>query len=140
MKKRILILVMSFILGLSVSLGSVVFSADNITVKLNGQTLSFDVPPQLINGRTMVPMRAIFENLGATVNWEQSTQAVTSVKETTTISLTIGAPSIVINGSIKSLDTAPCVINGRTLVPVRAVSEAFNLNVDWDSATNTVII
>ena len=140
MKKRIQALVMSLILIITMSVGSVVFAADNITVKLNGQTLSFDVPPQLINGRTMVPMRAIFENLGATVNWEQSTQTVTSVKGTTTISLTIGVPSIIINGSAKALDTAPCVIDGRTLVPVRAVSEAFNLNVDWDGATNTVII
>ena len=140
MKKRIQAVVMSLILIIAMSVGSVVFATDNIAVKLNGQTLSFDVPPQLINGRTMVPMRAIFENLGATVNWEQSTQTVTSVKGTTTIRLTIGVPNIVINGSTKSLDTAPCVINERTLVPVRAVSEAFNLNVDWNGATNTVII
>lgn len=140
MKKRIQAFVMCLILIILTSVSSVVFAADNITVKLNGQTLSFDVPPQLMNGRTMVPMRAIFENLGATVNWEQSTQTVTSVKGTTTISLTIGVPGIIINGSTKALDTAPCIMNGRTLVPVRAVSEAFNLNVDWDGATNTVII
>ena len=61
MKKRIQAVVMSLILIITMSVGSVVFAADNITVKLNGQTLSFDVPPQLINGRTMVPMRKIFE-------------------------------------------------------------------------------
>lgn len=133
-------LVMSIILMLSMTAGSVVFADNNITVKLNGQILRFDVPPQLINGRTMVPMRAIFESLGATVNWDQTTQTVVSVKNSTAIKLTIGIPDIVINGNTKSLDIAPCVINGRTLVPIRAVSEAFNLNVDWDGTTNTVII
>ena len=140
MKKKFLSLVMSVFLILSMSLGNIVFADSDIAVKLNGQILSFDVPPQLVNGRTMVPMRAIFENLGATVNWEQATQTVTSIKGTTTISLTIGVPSIIINGNVKALDTAPCIIDGRTLVPVRAVSEAFNLKVDWDAVTKTVII
>lgn len=140
MKKRILLLALSFILVFSISSNGTVFAYDSISVVLNGQTLSFDVPPQLINGRTMVPVRAIFESLGATVNWESSTQTVTSAKGTTTISLTVGIPSIIINGSEKALDISPCVINGRTLVPVRAISEAFHLNVNWDDATSTVII
>ncbi len=111
-----------------------------IKVLLNGAEVGFDVHPQTISDRTMVPMRAIFEALGATVEWDGETQTVTSVKGETNISLTIGVPGIIIDGTEKALDVAPIVIDGRTLVPVRAVSEAFNLNVDWDETTKTVLI
>lgn len=111
-----------------------------IQVLLNGKEIVFDVNPQTINDRTMVPMRAIFEELGATVEWNGETQTVTSVKDDTVISLTIGVPSIIINGEEKTLDVAPVVIDSRTLVPIRAVSEAFMLNVDWDEDTKTVLI
>lgn len=141
MKKRIQALVTSIIFILSISVSNVVFAEDNITVRLNGKTLTFDVQPQIINGRTMVPMRTIFEELGATVEWEQETQTITSVKDDTTIKLTIGVPSISINQYVpRELDTAPCIVNGRALVPVRAISEAFHMNVDWDGATKTVLI
>ena len=129
------------ILSLIIALSSITaFAKDNITVKLDGTEIAFDVPPQIINGRTMVPMRAIFESLGATVNWEESTKIVTSVKGTTTISLAIDTPSIIVNGNTNPLDAPPCIIDGRTLVPVRAISEAFNLNVEWDEANKVVNI
>ena len=141
MKKRIQALVMSSVLILSTLVSSVVFAEDNIVVKLNGKILIFDVLPQVINGRTMVPMRTIFEELGATVEWEQETQTITSIKDDTTIKLTIGIPTITINEYVpRELDAAPCVVDGRTLVPVRAISEAFHMNVDWDGLTRTVSI
>lgn len=111
-----------------------------IKVLLNDKEILFDVHPQTINDRTMVPMRAIFEELGATVDWNGETQTVSSVKGDTIISLTIDVPSIIINGEEKSLDVAPVVIDGRTLVPIRAISEALMLNVDWDETTKTVLI
>lgn len=138
--KKIISVIMVIVLMLSLTTTSIAYANGGVTVKLNGSTLNFDVPPQIINGRTMVPMRAIFENLGATVEWQQTTQTVISQKGNTVISLTIGVPNIIVNGTAKTLDIAPCIINGRTLVPVRAVSEAFNLNVDWDGNTQTVII
>ncbi|MEE0944082.1 MAG: copper amine oxidase N-terminal domain-containing protein [Clostridia bacterium] len=121
------------------SLGNVVFAERGITVKLNGEALSFDVPPQVINERTMVPVRAIFEALGAVVNWEGNS-VVTSKKDDTSVSIIIGVPAITVNGVAKELDTAPCVIDNRTLVPVRAISEAYDMNVDWDAGTKTVLI
>jgi len=111
-----------------------------VRVLLDGKEIEFDVNPQTINYRTMVPMRAIFEELGASVNWDGDTQTVSSVKGDTTISLTIGVPSIIINGLEKPLDVSPVLIDGRTLVPVRAVSEAFMLNVDWNETEKTVLI
>lgn len=111
-----------------------------INVIIDGQNISFDVPPQIINERTMVPLRAIFEALGANVNWDQSTQTITSMKNDTWVSLTINEQYMYVNGNIITLDSRACIVDGRTLVPVRAVSEAYGTIVDWNGDTNTVII
>lgn len=116
------------------------FAENDISVTLDGRKLSFDVPPQIINERTMVPLRAIFEALGADVNWDQASQTVTSSKDNITIRLTIDSNTMYVNGNTVLLDTPACVVNERTLVPVRAISEAFNTTVDWDNGTRTVII
>lgn len=115
-------------------------ASSDITVKIDGQQVDFDVPPQLINNRAMVPLRAIFEALGASVDWNDDTQTVISKKENTTIVLTIGNPIIYVNGSSVALDSPACVLNDRTLVPVRAISEAFGTNVYWDNEKNSVFI
>lgn len=111
-----------------------------INVIIDGQNISFDVPPQIINDRTMVPLRAIFEALGANVNWNQSTQTITSMKNDTLVSLTINEQHMYVNGNIITLDSPACIVDGRTLVPVRAVSEAYGTTVDWNGDTNTVVI
>lgn len=112
----------------------------DIKVKLDGKTLSFDVPPQIINDRTMVPLRAIFEALGASVEWNQETKTVTSTKGDTTIKLTIDSNTMYVNDNTVTLDSPACVVNDRTLVPVRAISEAYKTKVDWDGDTRTVVI
>jgi len=111
-----------------------------VKVKLNGSALAFDVAPQIINDRTMVPMRKIFESMGATVNWDDATRTVTSTKGATTISMTIDNPTMTVNGNAVVLDTAPQIVNDRTLVPVRAIAESFGSTVDWDGNTKTVSI
>lgn len=113
---------------------------NDVKVVINGEKISFDVQPTIIDGRTLVPMRAIFEKLGASVDWDGDTQTVTSVKGNTKISLTIGNNVLHINNTTKTLDVPAMLLNGRTLVPVRAISEAFNCLVDWDGNSQTVII
>ena len=115
-------------------------SNDEIKVVLDGKTLSFDVPPQIINGRTLVPLRVIFEALGASVDWNDSTQTVTAVRGNTTVSLRIGSNMLVRNDAAISLDVPAQLINDRTMVPARAVAEAFEAKVDWIDATQTVVI
>ncbi len=135
--------VMSGIVSATVFFSAATFSVtakENITVTLNGQILSFDVPPQIINDRTMVPLRAIFEALGASVDWDEGTKTVTSSKDGTTITLTIDSNTMYVNGNAVALDSPACIIDGRTLVPVRAISEAYNTNVDWNGDTRTVTI
>lgn len=113
---------------------------ENIKVTLDGKVLSFDVPPQIINDRTMVPLRAIFEALGASVDWNQETKTVTSTKGDTTIKLTIDSNTMYVNNNVVTLDTPACVVNDRTLVPVRAISEAYDTVVNWYGDTRTVVI
>lgn len=119
------------------------FGADfeeKIKVIIDGETLKSDCPPIIINGRTLVPMRAIFEKLGASVDWNESAQSVTAVKGEREISLAIGGDIMTVDGENKTLDVPPMLYGDRTLVPVRAVSEALNCNVEWVEAENTVVI
>ncbi len=115
-------------------------NSDGIKVTLNGNKINFDQQPVLENGRTLVPLRAIFEALGATVEWNQATETVTSKKDNITITLTIGSNQLYVNGKATTLDVPAKVVNGRTLVPVRAVSESFKCKVDWEESSQTVII
>ena len=116
------------------------YSAPDISVVLDCKKLDFDQNPVLENNRTLVPLRAIFEALGATVSWNDDTKTVTAVKGDTEIKLTIGTYEMYKNNEKISLDVSPIIINGRTLVPVRAISEAFSCEVNWISETQTVEI
>jgi len=146
-------------------------SNDEIRVLLNGEELNFDVPPQIIGNRTMVPMRAIFEALGFEVTWEDNFDSV-EFMVTATIDFfaeddeqfdwVIDSPLIVaetnLNGitlqigsyfmlfgshfglSWIELDVPPQIVDNRTLVPIRAISEATGADVDWCGDSRTVII
>ena len=111
---------------------------DNIKVILDGKTISFDVQPQIINDRTMVPLRAIFEAIGASVDWNGNTKTISAYKVNTAISLTINSNTMWVDFTQITLDVSPCIINDRTLVPLRAISEAFGTEVEWNGSTRTV--
>ncbi len=111
-----------------------------IAVKLDGKWLEFDVPPVLLNDRTMVPMRAIFEALGAEVSWDDTTQTATGVREGVTVSVTIDSTVAKVDSAEKTLDQPPVLKDSRTLVPLRFISEAFGAEVAWDDANQIVTI
>ena len=111
-----------------------------ITVKVDGKALKLDQPPVIQDGRTLVPLRAIFEALGAQVQWDAEAQSVIAEKRLDIISLVIGDNKLNINGDEKTLDVPAQIIEGRTMVPVRAISEAFGAKVDWNAATGTVTV
>lgn len=150
MKKIIsIILCLSIVLVTCFTLSS--FSADEIYVEFDGTQMSFDVNPQVINGRTMLPMRAVFEKIGALVKWDSDTQTISARKGSKTVNLAIGSDTLTIDKGktdddgnpvlqTVTLDAAAQIISDRTLVPVRAVCESFNLNVDWDEKNRKVII
>ena len=114
--------------------------ASDITVTIDGEKIVFDTPPTIINGRTLVPMRKIFETLGMEVIWNSETRSVIAENEENKIQLQIDNYEMTSNGEKIALDVAPTIINERTLVPVRAVSSASGCTVDWDGDTRTVII
>jgi len=116
------------------------FDASEIQVVLDGTPMEFDVQPQLVNGRVLVPVRFIAEELGAQVEWYAPTLTVTIEKNDDVISLTIGSDQFKINGETKQMDVAPRLVGNRTLVPVRFVAEALDHCVDWFHAIRTVAI
>jgi hypothetical protein len=115
-------------------------TSDGINVILNGNPLSFDVQPQIVNGRTMVPLRAIFEAMGATIDWDGATQTVTATNGDTVVVLTVGDTSPTVNGQIVIIDQPGIIVGGRTLAPLRFIAEAFGGTVEWDNATQTAVI
>lgn len=115
-------------------------AADGIKILLNGKAMTFDAEPYIENGTTRVPMRAIFEGLGADVDWDSETKAVTAAKGDTVIRLTIGSSTALVNGSESALLVPAEIKSGRTMVPLRFVSEALGARVDWDGDTKTISI
>ncbi len=107
---------------------------------VNGEVVSLDSPPVIINNRTLVPLRFISESFGADVQWDPVLRIVTIVFNDTKIILQIGNKFASVNGKKVVLDSPPQIINGRTMVPIRFVAESFNANVTWDDATKTITI
>jgi hypothetical protein len=138
-----MILVKKFSLALliilsSLLLTSIAYASPKVT--LDGKQLTFDVPPVIDSGRTLVPLRAIFEALGATVQWNANNQTIVATKGDTSIQLTVGKTSATKNGVQIALDVPPKIIDGRTLVPLRFIGEALGCQVNWDESTQTVSI
>ena len=115
-------------------------NGSTVRILVNDALVLTQEQPYIENGRMLVPMRVIFESLGADVNWEPDTKTVTAVKSDTEIVLQTGSSLMYLNGSPITIDTAPKTVNGQTLVPVRAIAEALNAEVNWDSTTGTVSI
>jgi len=113
---------------------------DSIKVTVDGDRVQFDQLPVIENGRTLVPLRAIFEKFGAEIKWDDVTQTVTANRWGVEISLSIGSSEMHINDEVKTLDVPAQLIGGRTMVPVRAISEAFGCGVKWIEDTKTVVI
>ncbi|GHU50910.1 hypothetical protein FACS1894127_6770 [Clostridia bacterium] len=111
-----------------------------ITVHLDGVELYFDTEPTIDNGRTMVPMRKIFETLGANVTWDGQTKTVKAVKSNVTVEIGIGKGEAFVNGKTIFLDVPAMIKNGRTLIPLRFISEALGCNVRWKADKRDVII
>lgn len=112
----------------------------DITVLHNNAEIYCDGKPYIRNGRTMVPMRAIFEALGAEVSWDNETRTAAGVKGGLEVKITIGENVLYKNGEAIELDCAAEITNDRTMVPARAISEAFGYIVEWDNETKTVNI
>ncbi len=112
----------------------------DIAVQLNGQPLATSTAPVQMNGRTLVPLRDIFEALGARVDWNPAAQTILATQGTTQIGLAINNPMASVNGKTVMLDQAATLIKGRTFVPLRFVAEATGAKVNWNGAMQQVSI
>ncbi|MGA9273635.1 MAG: copper amine oxidase N-terminal domain-containing protein [Candidatus Cybelea sp.] len=112
--------------------------AQPVTVRLNGQTLFLNPAPIVREGRVFVPLRGIFEHMGASVVYSAGT--INATKQNTTVQLRIGSTQATVNGQPQTLDVAPFIIGASTYVPLRFVAQAFGAVVGWEQATRVVTI
>ncbi|MFZ5815701.1 MAG: stalk domain-containing protein [Bacillota bacterium] len=112
--------------------------SQGVRVTLDGVEVPLDVPGEIRDGRTLVPFRAIFEALGASVEWDAPTRTVTAVKGTDSLKLTVDSAVVEWRRSLITVDVPPVIVDGRTLVPLRFVGQALGLHVSWDGAARTV--
>lgn len=142
MVKKIIAIIVSVSMVLISS--TMAFAASNKEVKvyLNGLAVYFpDVKPYLNNvGRTMVPMRAVFEKMGATVGWISNSNTATYKLGDKEVKIKIGEKRAMVNGKYVSIDSAAELKNGRTLVPLRFISETLGATVNWDDKSWSVFI
>lgn len=137
MKKKIAILLSC----VCIAFPALTYAQSNIQVKLDGNYVKFSgQEPTVINNRTMVPLRGIFENLGYSIEWDVDTKTATLKKDDKSISIQTGADSFSVNGVGKQLDVPAQILNGSLMLPLRAIGEAAGLSVIWDSSSKTVIM
>lgn len=159
--KKLLCMILAAVMILS-SVSAVVFANDEIKVLVDGNQLEFDVAPVIEDGRTLVPMRAIFEALGADVDWNENSKTITAKTDSKTLMITIGENRLGViekvavsqetkvdedntgytEALIRSipLDVPAKIVDGRTLVPIRAVSEGLDADVAWNAEEKIVSI
>ncbi len=150
--KNTFVLTILFVLGIiepNLIQAQTVYAADQtIKVSCNYKELKFDQEPVVKDGRVLVPIRKIFEALGSKVSWNDSAKTIMAETEDMKITLTVGEPKVQINSDFKGIksskevvmDVPAKIIGGRTMVPVRFISESLGHQVLWDASDNTVYI
>ncbi len=122
---------------------TVVLKVGSPVMTVNGEEAAVDengTVPVIVNGRTLLPVRALIEKMGGTVGWNAEEKLVTLNYKSEEIKLTIDSVSAYLNGEEKTLDTAPEIINGRTMLPIRFIAEGFNFSVEWNEEEKTVTV
>jgi hypothetical protein len=109
-------------------------------VKVRGNELKFDVPPVIKEGRTLIPVRAVMNSLGAEVKWDAETKTVTIAKGDQTIVLTLDSRAVQVNGQDQQIDYPARLISNRTFVPIRFIAETFGCKVAYDEESDTVTV
>ncbi|MCC6729526.1 MAG: copper amine oxidase N-terminal domain-containing protein [Chthonomonadales bacterium] len=128
-------------LGILFCAASAAASAQDITVRVNGETVSFPgTQPREVGGRVLVPLRGVLEDMGAHVRWRPDDNTVVATRGQTRIVLPIGRRDARVDGRRVRLDVPAMIVNGSTMVPLRFVSESLGAEVHWRSATRTVAI
>lgn len=113
---------------------------DNVMVRLNDKILAFEQPPVIEEGRTLVPMRFLFEQMGAEVEWNAETKTAKAKLNNTAVSFSIDDTNAEVNSESVTMDVPAQLVNGKTMVPLRFLSEELGYTVTWDEETRTAVI
>jgi hypothetical protein len=116
----------------------VVLTIGSADMEVNGMTRKLDAAPFIKDGRTLLPIRALIEALGGSVEWNATTKTATVMLGSRTIVLTIGSTTALVNGKAITLDVAPMIVKGRTFLPLRAVAENVGLDLAWEPVSRTI--
>ena len=135
-KKLALIMAVASVMAMQSS----VYAQDDVTVIVNGDTVELDQPPVIENGRTLVPFRGVLEKMGAEVGWDNEARKVTCTLDGKEVSLVIDSDKMQTPSGELTLDVPAKIINSRTMVPIRAISEGLGAVVAWDADTRTVTV
>lgn len=112
----------------------------DIYVQFQDKILGFETPPVIEDGSTLVPMRFLFEQMGADVEWNQETQTATATLNNTAVTFAIDDTEAEVNNTPATMDVPARLINDKTMVPLRFLSEEMGFDVSWDADSRTAII
>jgi len=147
MRKTLLLLITLFIISVFVSTASaeviekkIVLIPGESQATIDGKSVSLPAPAQLINGRTLVPLRFVSEAFGCDVQWNNDTQTANVKLVDQTIEITIGKDVAIVNGTEKSVIAPAELINGNTYVPLRFIGENLGAKVDYNEMTTAIYI
>lgn len=142
MKSKILLAVLSSAMLFSAipayAQTPLILQINNKIMTANGIEKEIDSEPMIINQRTLLPIRTIIEEIGGTVDWNKETQEIILTYQGNTIRLVIDSTTAYLNDTAITIDTAPMIINGRTMLPIRFIAESFHFDVVWDNQTITI--
>lgn len=122
---------------------TIILKIGSPTMTVNGNEMPIDeqgTVPVIENNRTLLPVRAVVEQMGGSVDWNGETNEVTLTYGNDKIKLTIDSTEALLNGEKRNIDAAPTIINDRTMLPIRFIAESFGFNVEWDEKTATISI
>lgn len=138
MKKRIFTAFVAVMMLFS----TVVSAQTDINLIINGEEFTCDSPPyvDLESERLMVPMRDIFEQLGAIIFWDEEMRTVAAIKNDFNLLLQVGNATLFVNDDTVELDSPAVIVKDRVMVPVRALTEAFGIDVEWDGTAREVTV
>ena len=111
-----------------------------VLLQIDGNFVSSDVPPVIIKERTLIPLRAVFERMGANVTWDEIDRVAEVSLGSSIVVLTIDSKTAYVNGNPVTMDVPALIINDRTMIPLRFVAESLNCGIGWDDLTRTVAI
>jgi lysozyme len=115
-------------------------SVGSRTATVDSQEIMLDTPPVVVDGRTLVPLRAVIEGLGGTIAWIPDTRSIDIALNGRTLQMQIGNRTAIVQGEAVAMDVPAAIMNGRTVLPVRFVAEHLGAVVDWEQLTRTITI